>query len=588
METHGRQKGMTGNTSNLVLAVLLLTVIHCAGGGGETTHPTKPVTVGGSGGEHAFEGDFVDHPEEVKSQFIVSLDCTQNLLAELKKKKLSCQDFKMYHGGRASTKERAEVNQISCHFDNNITLFTYQVEQNYFLDIKNMSGGRIATKVDQSDHTEKFQSCEDLSLRIENLSTLSAWSLPEVETSPAQSHETITFLASHSTCEKLGSKLDDYISSVGRGDHSNQKVCVPRSIINQKNPLAIKSFMNSETAGSTNGIIILGFDIPPFELFYINKQGKPLPSDFAMTDLPYGTLGDNFWNKPLNKNDFRLKNKIYFDKNFMNSTQYPSFFAYDMEEFSRGFSNGNTTYRQDQWVSRIPLEFDKNGKSNFERYSQRRKAFLQPRSHNHVTATGSSGVLYWPGIHEGYRVTSEAFSYFKSESDRLEVLSSTNLAGFMNHIDPNTSFLHLNGHASYMGIDNVYGMTIEKMKWLPPYINLEGCYAGAWGFTDSKTSKVFISKLFSIESPPLMVIAAQAILAMPVLGWKERYYKHLFLNDWQPGESIGNKQKKIINENFSFWNSIKHEPDWKSHSSQNYLLQIFAVNSIFGDGSVKY
>lgn len=473
--------------------------------------------------------------------------------------------------------------QIECHFPNQVTAHVYQHNGQIKSDFRGFSGGYLYL-APKDNITRIYETCTELLSDLIEVERFSLSEMPSVSYREFSVHDSVTIAASEENCQFIEEELHLLLKIyLAEGRSNSNLVCIPQTIVELKNPALVRQYL-AKLNTHTQGIMLLGDDIPPFELFF--EMHHPMRYIYAASDLPYGNDLE-FWDKPLPKTD----------QNSIIRIDVPSVVAYNINLFTRnGFHNA---YVQRHWVSRyLGHSLKRNIKENLQRFLQRRALYLPVERHNILMAASAwTNFARYAGQHSAWAHLDEAnheiLKKFPMGTD-IRTYVESDLEGITQHLDKNITFLSLAGHGSGIHIGQFSADAFSGILWLPILVNLETCFGGYWmyGSQDQGPSNMLITNVLHTDVPPLAVTATQAG------SWISKFYKSIrspvveedvFLTDWSSVRTLGQRQKETIEFNLRridrFVGTESRDAFWRKAS---FAHQMFATYSIFGDGTVEF
>lgn len=483
------------------------------------------------------------------------------------------------------------IEEISCHFSNQVTIYAYQEGEKFKLDLKGFSAGTIQGYENIEDHTEEYLDCDSLSSRIREISELSTRPIDAPQRRSFSNAEQVLLVASQSSCMNLGDDLQILKSKYLNEGRSNSKLlCIPDQIVKKRDPSAIRKTVAIH-AQAVDGIILIGTDIAPFEFFF--RSGYPEGWSayyYGTTDLPYGNFDDEFWSKPKKKSAPGIAEVVYQSKDYIYPMNSPTPFTFDLDRWvSREFDvNSGVRYRQQRWVSRwLGPEGDRA--KSFRSFVSRRSNYEPVVAQRISYARGGESFMMTPGRHENLKFLIELLqprvSTLPSGTD-VRVYSDGDLKQFTRFLSPATTLLVLDEHGNPEALGNLHAQDLgHVVNGLPEIFLAHSCLIGAWGYSGSVDNS-FLVKSFSIERPPLAMAASQGLLSLPTIESGTREIVSPYLTYWRPGQSLGQRQVESLNLNFDSWRA--YTPTFVNYSRAFSAGQLFLTTSIFGDGTIEF
>lgn len=466
--------------------------------------------------------------------------------------------------------------QMECHFPNQVTMHVYQHNGQIKSDFRGFSGGYLYL-APKGNRTKIYETCTELLNDLIEVERFSLSEMPSVSYREFSVHDSVTIAASEENCQFIEEELHLLLKIyLAEGRSNSNLVCIPQAIIELKNPAPIRQYL-AKFNRITDGMILIGADIPPFELFF--EMHHPMRYIYAASDLPYGNNLE-FWDQPLPKTDPK-----------------PSVVAYNMNVFAR---NGlHNAYIQRHWISRyLGHSLKRNIKENLQRFLQRRALYRPVERHNILIAASAwTNFARYAGQHSTWGYIDEAnHEILKTFPMGTEIRTyvESDLEGIAQHLDKNITFLSLAGHGSGIHIGQFSADAFSRISWLPTLVNLETCFGGYWmhDSQDQDPSHMLITNVLHTDVPPLAVTATQAG------SWLSKLYKSIrspvvaedvFLTDWSFVRTLGQRQKETIEFNLRhidrFVGTESRDIFWRKAS---FAHQMFATYSIFGDGTVEF
>lgn len=494
-----------------------------------------------------------------------------------------CRPYSMYDADAESL-----VDEVSCHFENQISLYAYAKNGQLKLDIKGLSGRSFEGASNSVNQTKEFADCDSLRLEIEKYSEQISKKTYDAPKRDLKNRENVLLVSSETTCRQMQDSLNAMLTVFrNEGRSSSSVLCLENSLLQTKNPSLVHARIRAKTA-SIDGILLIGSDIPPFEYFYRTGYDDSTAWSaykYGTTDLPYGSTDDDFWARPLSKNQKNIGEIVYRSRDYMYGLDYPTPWAFNFDDWVSKFQN-NGAYRQTQWVARW-LTDDLTSKA-WSSFVQRRRDYLPPEFHRVTFAMGSVSFMLRPEKHESWERLQNELKPFMSNlppESTLEVLAEADLRSTARFVPKTTSFLVLNDHGNPTALGNITTEIGDQARWLPPIVNLDSCLTGSWSYAGGLHHS-FIAKIFRVENPPLAVVASQGIMELSVMGGSSTHKEHdVFLDGWKVGQSLGQRQIETINNNLKAWRLWPKPHPFLKPSF--FPAQIFLTTSIFGDGTIE-
>lgn len=466
--------------------------------------------------------------------------------------------------------------KVTCHLSNDLNLHLYQKDNRYLLEVKGLSRNIYSGKINSEQPLESFKKCSQLSPAIKKWNKFTRKSLPASSVRNFINSESVLLVASEFTCQQNESELQQLLDHFKKeGRVKSDLICIDQTIVNQVNPSLIRSSI-LERAEITDGIILVGTDIPPFE-YYTSQQSDESDSyRYGSTDLPYGDLDSLFWSQPQSKLDPEIFNKVYKQSNSIHSTYSPTSFTYHLNEW--GLSYEQPLKNRLRWVSRLV------GPDHFlQFFSNRRVHYLPPTEHRYLHARGGSGILFVPQDSESLprlQAMLKPFTDVLPVGSQTRLVTEAHLFGMSRLIDRSTTLMSYDEHGTSISIGDFKSSRIDEINWMPPLLQLESCSTGSWyDAHDIKSS--FIMKLFGLPSPPLVILASQGIKWLPTMGTEDSITKDVFFNHFVPGQSFGSRQIEAFVKNIDHWRALQD-------SDLSFPVQLYHSLSLFGDGSIEF
>lgn len=520
---------------------------------------------------------------------ISTIECKAKLLNEFPMTSASggCRDYTMVVPQAVG--DGVFVEQVSCHFSNNLSAYAYQRGHELLVDLKGFSGGRLEGLPNAVNHTETFSDCESLSNRLREFSILKAVPSFQPTTNDFQSRDSVLVVASQDNCDRLDAELRSLISLYQQEQRGNSSLlCLSRSLISRGDPSEIRRSIRSR-AKAADGILLIGSDIPPFEYFYrTGWSGGWSPYKYGMTDLPYGSLDDRnaAWSKPLSKARSWLREEVYKSQDYVYKIDTPTRFAFDFDEWIKTEQkNAQVQYRQDRWVARFLVD-PAQIKERLVAFLKRRMSFKPSTFLNFVYGRGSQGFMLRPGENDSYDRDSAYYADWISTFPRGShptILMETDLDQLIRFIDPAVNFLVMMDHGQPQGFGNLNSDSLAAIRWLPSLVHYDSCLTGAWGYADSAADSL-VAKTFQVEVPPLALIASQGIKSLPTIGSGTKEAPNPFLSRVAKGKTLGLLQKESIADILAAWREQNPGGDFKGEVAGN----VFHSTSLFGDGTWEF
>lgn len=469
--------------------------------------------------------------------------------------------------------------QVACHFENQISVYSYQVHNQYFLDVKGLSGNAGQRK----NSTWIFNSCSELEKKVLELNDLEFQSFSDLHRINSSTNEPIFLVASNFTCDQLSDELQDLLAIYkDEGRAHSQLLCIKDQIIRERNPSQVREEIWKQIDPKRHShLFLIGSDIPVFELF-TDQADYVAMTHYGNTDLPYGDQYSEFFKTPLSKTSEQLRERVYKSENYIWKMDHPTPFAYDIGAFVEELRASDEVYRQEVSVSRWIEKEDL--KRDFRHYVQKRRAYQPVKQQNVVSMEGGSGVLFRPGRHRGFfRVESELHSSV-TEGESHRVFDDVLLDRAMMHLDPQTSFLQISEHGTWSSIGDLHAYEVDALTFLPDFINLSSCYGGAWTLA-SEPSRSLVSSFLNSRAGAVSVVAGQGIKYFKNFGSSDILVQDVMLSNWEKGQSLGDRQIESFMNNFDYLKAKR--PDWQEKSIASDFIQLFSMPSIFGDPTIE-
>jgi hypothetical protein len=546
---------------------------------------TPPPSPGGLAVEAA-EGEVVPGPLEA-SVALTNLDATVHerlVTAYPPRDEAGAKRFTIssLHGvGRPS------IQATRIFLPNLLSLYVFQAGSTYYLEIKGLSGGRIVGAESLADRTERFASVEALLARIDALAALAPRELAAPVPRPFQARDSVAVVLSESTHRALKDHVDRYLAHLrdAEGRAGSIALVVPDAIVADRNPARARDFLAGLQLG-TDGLMIVGADIPPFEL----ASTRRTPFLYATTDLPFGELGSPFWSRPIRKSDRRYAEKVYHSAaNQIYRIDRPTPFTFDIDAFAdTHFAGSGVPYLQRHWVTR----WVGTGPSaetlarQFGAFVDARLGYRPPQRHNVLSFMGGRGLLYDPGpdtaMQEEFERAHVPLMRNLPDGSSLQTLHEVDLPGAIRRIDPQVTFLNIDEHGTEDAIGDVKRWHLGP--WLPALVHLEACLTGRWAYTSLDNS--IMANVLSLAHPPIAVIASQTEKGFRTMGGPDSIARaeDVFVDGWRPGQSVGSRQVESCNGYLQSWTPGSRAAAWGSGEP---FLQLFASASLFGDGTAE-
>jgi len=494
-----------------------------------------------------------------------------------------CRDFTLVDMSQPT--ESAFIDSASCHFSNNISVFIYEKSGKIFLDQKSINGG----------HTEEVQSCSSLHSRIQEIKSNPSEGLAARSTRDFVSRESVLLVTDEKTCLALDQEINELIKlwkDEGRKD--SRRLCIPSTAIQNNNPSQIRAIIQLE-AKKTQGILIVGSDIPPFEFYYATNWEAPWGAyKYGTTDLPYGNFDDPYWEKGLSKYSSGLREVIYKSVDYIYTLDRPTKIAYNLDHWVESQEeNSKRPYSQDRWVSRW-LSDPHRMKQDFARFVSRRKAYKPTRGQNILYARGAQGFMFRPGEHDTYDYLKQAMGHWKDalgDDSRVDFFAEADLQQVMRFLNPQLTFLNLMDHGEPEGFGNIRAPNLNEIGWVPPMVNYDSCLTGAWAYARS-VSDSLVAHTFGMRAPPVALVASQGIKSLRTVGQADSTAFDVFLSplttEGLSGQSLGNRQKESLNLNLAGWRNKWLWPQISGSSKSDDVGQYLHSLSIFGDPTWEF
>lgn len=515
--------------------------------------------------------------------------CQENLLQAFPSFEIlgsACDSYEMYD----RQFDRTET-EVSCFLKNSLTIYLFQRGDQAYAQVKGINGRNFQGLSLSEDQTIPLpqHTCGDVVGWIEELASATLIA----EQPPARreflSHESVALVASERTCTSVLDLIQDYqslLSSEGRS--SVQILCVPESVGRTQNPSLVRRWIRSQIATEASGIILLGNDLPPFEYYLSTNWELPFsPYKYGATDLPYGDNDHGFWSKPLSKQSSKLKNKIYFEQDFLYPTKTPTSWAFDLDVFIAR-ERISRSYIQKRWVSRW-MGRSENLREDLQRFIKRRSTYRPHQFHHLVYAQGGTNIMFQEGMHDFWNYHHEDLKDLNLPAGSTQqVLLEVDLARYLYNLNRNITILDLSEHGHPEGMGNITSSTFESISHLPEILSWDTCLGGSWMYSEPPFDRSLITRSFSVAEPPLVMLATQAIKSFKVMGSRDLFAPEIFFNQIQQGKSLGQRQIEVVNGNLDFW---KSNPDlfkfWHT-DDREIPHQIMSVHGLFGDGTIEF
>lgn len=466
-------------------------------------------------------------------------------------------------------------NQISCHFKNQITTYVYSKNGSEVVD----SSG-LTDRSDFRDQSIPFASCDEVSAHLDELAQISTQKFAPTTSRNFIDLESVTLVLSQNFCRLLHNETQDLLRTYeSEGRKASELLCIDDNLIDKKNPSKIRQFILQNKSPITQNILLVGSDIPTFELFSI-RDGITI---YGHSDLPYGS-SESFWASGISKSSPDLKEKIYRSQNFLYRMDFPTFYAFDIRQLESVLLSRDHDYRQEFGVSRWIEE--QNIEDDFRHFVEARKLYSPVNSHNILYAQGGEGVMFRPGESQFSELAKKLKNNFKENFDlqASQVLMETSLDQLTESLDQRTSLLALSDHGNGYSVGNLGADKVASLHWLPSVVDLETCFGGAWMLQD-KPGDSLISRILNIKKPPV------AVAATPALKFSSELYEDevlktpaLFLH-WKKGESLFRRQRLNLAQSIRIL--FQEIPSYMKKSRVDFLNQMLSSHSVFGDGSVE-
>lgn len=482
---------------------------------------------------------------------------------------------------------------LRCHFASRHTSYYYQHDGKHYLDIRGQGL--------ENGKAFEFERCDAAITKLSNEADKEAQLLFSAPVSRAlKSNESILVVASQRNCQMLSDSLAQLIEHYQNERRVDSKLlCLKPELIKEKNPASIRNAIHAViNRQSIDGIILVGMDIPPFELFYIhNKQGS-----HGHSDLPYGELASEFWRKPIDKSDASLKGKVFYDKpGYVYQTEHPSRYAYNLTNASEVIKQ---TYQQKLWVTRwLPSYTDTSlVLGEFDRFVSKRLHYAPTVGQRLLMMSEyyRLGLGYFNNHYDQKRV--DEFLKYSPHSE-AKFYSYSSFHPMVKNLPEHTSLLVLDAHGSGHragSIDSMDYYSFSELTVWPEIVLLSNCLNGMWGifnFNDGVNfpGTLLASAVLNSESKPLAVIASQLSTSFHYMGPSSEMQKESFFTSFTEGQSLGRRQVDVVNVNVKYFNKLYNNGrfdqigNWDKDAFLAALyIDLLASVSIFGDGSIEF
>lgn len=459
------------------------------------------------------------------------------------------------------------IPQISCHFENQHTLYLYREHGEIKLDVK----------ANRKSETHTFKSCEALANEIENIQNIQPTRTEKSHRRSWSSNENVALVASEKNCATLQAPLEQWLSLLHReGRFRSHLLCIPQRVISQNNPSTARTWIRNQIH-PVDGIILVGVDIPTFEYFHRTGYG-PGWAEFAygITDLPYGSLEDQFWDQWISKKSASLRERVYKAKNFLYPMDRPTEVAFDLDQFSSEI-RFSSQYTQHYWVSRWLGE----DPEHLSRWLHRRATFQPPQQAFGQYHRGGESFMWRPGDHEILEIVKKDLSDW---GDRLNIFTESDLKNSVRFLDPHLEWIAFSEHGQPEAIGNLHASHLKDMAWLPSFVHWDTCLGGSWAYaTHWKDS--LIHRTLQVDQAPLAILASAGIKWWRTIGKSGLGTAHIFLSPLEENLSMGARQVLTVNRNLELWR--KNPRVHYNRSPSEVPMQIFHAVSLFGDGSIE-
>jgi hypothetical protein len=521
-----------------------------------------------------------------------SVSCLPGLLSELRTLGYACDRHSFSWWGYAGQSGQW-TDQVRCQLPNQITVHVLQMGGEVYLQTNGVAGQKFSECGTAYDRTEYLGTCDEVVPRVEDLADLHAVPYPGIARKAFSRKDSVTVVASDNTCSAIRNDLNRLVTIYTKEGRAGSKlVCIPSATIQKKDPLQVKKYIDSKARITTNGILIIGLDIPAFELFARYPDGR---FDTGATDLFYGTNGFTFDPYMLAKTNSAVSPSIYSSNNgTIYSTDYPSRMTLDVGALAKGIASGKN-YKQAQWVARWAFQpTGGNLSQKIQRFISRRETYLPVANHN-IFITEGSHDLFRPFIAMDFASEYNYFRHMMTNNSGYATdfrrAINADLVRTLTYLDRATTFLELNAHGVSTEIDDVsrYTLQRENIQWFPEIVNFDACWTGAWEYTYPQGPEdSLVSAAFETNTPPLAILGSQILSGTASHGPAGVYIGSGILYDWRKGQNLGARQISYINDNMSKWLASLSDSFFKTSLSVQYLIQILATHSVFGDGTVEY
>lgn len=465
-----------------------------------------------------------------------------------------------------------------CHFENDVSVDIFDQNLSIRGDIKGLSQIVFENFVEsQENHQETFRTCHDLLNRIHALRSLKPFTLPKVGRKSFSHKDGVTLVASDATCDIFSNAFEALLRLLASEGRQGARLCVPNAIVAQKNPSTIRDFIKSKSV-RTQGILLVGNDIPPFEVL---SRGTGGIYDVGHTDTPYGELQHGFWSRGISKETGWVRGPVYKDNGTYPVTR-PSLWAFDLDQFlaSEIKLPASKRYVQRHWVARWM------GDANaFQRYLQRRQSYRPVEKRVFFHGVDQFTFPFEPG--RFYDVDAALYRHV-SDSRRggtYRAYVQTSLESLTAHFDDSINLASLFSHGNTDGMQGFDSLSLRNVNWLPEIVNSEGCLTGAWGYSPG-LEKTMVHAVLERPQAPLALIAPQAVTSYPtVFSHNEKIIADRYIMDWPHGQALGQRQIGSFNKNLTHVVGLAQRD---SLVTGRAVLQTFIAHSIFGDGTVEW
>ncbi len=491
---------------------------------------------------------------------------------------------------RRGNAQPSRIKAAKVFLPNQLSLYVFQAGPAHFLEIKGLSGGRMIGAESLGDRTERFPSSDALMTRIAELTHLRPREFAAPRPRPFRSRDSVAVVLSESSYRALKDPVDRYVAHLRTREErgATTVIPVPDATVSERNPARVRDFLR-RLALRTDGVMIVGTDIKPFEL--VSTQGTAF--HYASTDLPYGEFASAFWDQPVRKSDTRYAEKAYHSgANWIFQMTQPTALTFDVDAFARDHLAGSRApYQQTHWVTRwVGTDPSTQGLlRQFTAFATARLQYAPPEQHNILGLAGGTGPLYDPGpdtiMQTTFEHSHDPLMANAPAGSTLQTVHEADLQGAIVRVDANVTLLNLSEHGTPEAVGEVKAWNLRRVSRLPALVHLEACSNGMWAYT--KLDESIVANLLAIAQPPIAIIACQTEKGFPTMGGPDgvTIAENVLIDGWKPGQTVGHRQLESTTGHLRSWGagSVVASRPFPGEA----FLQLFATASIFGDGTAE-